>query len=98
VHRPPSWRPWSPHALHWRQWDDEFVVYNDATGSTHHLTTLGGDVLLALLNHPAGIEMSTLVLELEQSIEVTDDVSLADEVARVLALLGELQLATCNTV
>ena len=43
------WRPLRPQALAWREWDDEFVVFNDDTGSTHHLNALGGEVMLALL-------------------------------------------------
>ena len=43
------WRPLRPDALCWREWDDEFVVYNDDTGSTHHLNALGGEVMLALI-------------------------------------------------
>lgn len=77
-----------------REWDDEFVVYNDATGSTHHLTALGGDVLQTLLSHPSGIDARALVDILAKRIEVAPGVSLVVEVEAVLGKLRELDLAS----
>ena len=94
MNRPPLWRPAARDALALREWDDEFVVYNDATGSTHHLTALGGDVLQALLSHPSGIEAHALVDILAQRIEVAPGLSLAAEVESVLGKLRELDLAS----
>jgi len=34
--------------LHWRRWDDEFVVYDEASGLTHRLDALIGSVLLRI--------------------------------------------------
>ncbi len=35
-------------SLHWRRWDDEFVVYDEASGRTHQLDALNACVLLSL--------------------------------------------------
>lgn len=34
--------------LHWRKWDDEYVVFNEAAGQTHVLDTLTACVLLCI--------------------------------------------------
>lgn len=91
------WRPSGPHPIAWREWDDELVVYNGATGNTHQLSALGGRVLRMLLQYPSGIETSTLVRELARHIEVPEDVSLAAEIERVLEQLGELRLASYDS-
>ena len=88
-----SWRPVAPHALALRQWDDDVVLYNDATGSTHQLGPLGGEVMLCLLRHPAGIDVTTLGREMSAIIETPDELQLAAEIQRALDDLAELQLA-----
>jgi len=88
-----SWRPVAPHALAWRRWDDDVVLYNDATGSTHQLGPLGGEVMLCLLRHPAGIDVAALARDMTASIEIPEDLQLAAEIQRALDGLVELQLA-----
>ena len=88
-----SWRAAVPHALAWRQWDDDVVLYNDATGSTHQLGPLGGEVLLCLLRHPAGIDVTALARDMSAIIEIPDELQLAPEIQRALDDLAELQLA-----
>jgi PqqD family protein of HPr-rel-A system len=95
MRRASLWRAAEPRALAWREWDGEFVVYNDATGSTHHLSALGGDVLRTLLAHAAGIEMAALVREIAQRVETSEHSALPAEVERTLAQLAELRLAAC---
>jgi PqqD family protein of HPr-rel-A system len=93
----PLWRALTPQALAWRQWDDELVLYNDATGSTHHLGAIGADVLLALLRHPSGIAMDTLVRDVAQRFELPGgDGALASEIERTLADLADIRLAACS--
>lgn len=89
------WQARQPQALCWREWDDEVVLYNDATGSTHHLSSLGGEVMLALLRHLPGLEMSALVRVIDERVELPDGMDVAAEVSRVLGELAELQLAAC---
>jgi PqqD family protein of HPr-rel-A system len=87
------WQPLRPQALCWREWDDEFVVFNDDTGSTHHLNALGGEVMLALLRHPGGIGVVGLVRDLEPRFETAGDVQLSAEIEHTLAQLATLQIA-----
>jgi PqqD family protein of HPr-rel-A system len=88
-----SWRAVAPHALAWRRWDDDVVLYNDATGSTHQLGPLGGEVMLCLLRHPAGIDVAALASDMTSILEIPDELQLAAEIQRTLDDLAELQLA-----
>ena len=90
---PPSWQPSGPHLLAVREWDDEFVVYNEATGDTHHLGTLAGALLLTLLDHPDGIAEQALVAETAPHVVVPDGTGIDAEIGQVLARLAELRLA-----
>jgi len=58
-----KWYPVGPDAVVWREWDREVVLYNDATGDTHHLDQLGAGVMLSLLRHPRGVDTHTLLQE-----------------------------------
>lgn len=89
-----AWQLCSAGALAWRRWDDEIVLYNDVTGSTHELGMLGAEVMLALIDHPAGIGMADLVANVTAHVELPVDMSCSAEVSRVLDQLVELQLAT----
>ena len=88
-----SWRPVAPNLVAWRQWDDDVVLYDDATGSTHQLGPLGGEVMLALLRNPAGIDLASLVRDMASRIEIADEPQLPAEVKRALDDLVELRLA-----
>jgi len=90
------WQPLRPRALCWREWDDEFVVFNDDTGSTHHLNALGGEVMLALLRHPDGIGVGDLVRDLESRFETDGDVELSSEIEHALMQLAKLEIAASH--
>src|SRR5947208_8984501 len=47
------WAVPDANALVWRVWDDEFLVYNSASGQTHHLNLLAGEALRSLEAEPA---------------------------------------------
>jgi len=87
------WQPLRAQALYWREWDDEFVVFNEDTGSTHHLNALGGEVMLALLRHPDGVGVTDLVRDLETRFETADDVELSSEIEHALRQLATLEIA-----
>ena len=93
----PTWRPVAPEALALRTWDDELVVYNDATGSTHHLNVLGRAVMQKLLSHPSGIAVSALVRSIADDAGTAADAELAQAVERTLADLAESRLAASST-
>ena len=90
------WHAVEPRAIAWRQWDDELVVYNDSTGSTHHLSALGGALMLALLRHASGIEMAALVRDIAARDDTVEEALLSSEIERALTELAELRLAACS--
>ena len=91
------WHPAKPDALAWRRFDDEVIIYNDATGSTHQLGLFAGEVMISLLQSDSGLEFATLVDDLTSRIDVAGSVDVAAEVQRTLDELSELQLASRTT-
>jgi PqqD family protein of HPr-rel-A system len=92
--RPPQvWRPLTPECLAWREWDDDLVIYNDATGSTHHLDPLGAEVLLALLRSPQGIDAIAVAHDVTARVDADAGVDLSRAIERALAELTDFRLA-----
>ena len=92
-----TWRAFAPEAIASRTFDDELVLYNDVTGSTHYLSVLGRSVMLAVLAHPSGVALETLVRRVADDSVVGADDTLAQLVERTLAELSELRLVTSTT-
>ncbi len=42
--------------LRWRSWDDEFIVYNAASGQTHYLNMFAAKVLQYFEAQPASLD------------------------------------------
>jgi PqqD family protein of HPr-rel-A system len=97
MHDDPMWCPVAPDAVAWREWEGEVVLYNHATGDTHHLDPFGGSVMLSLLRHPGGIRMRALLQEISAGFETEPIAQLAGDVERVLADLARLHLAVRTT-
>lgn len=91
-----TWRAFAPDALASRGWDDELVVYNDVTGSTHHLSVLGSAVMKTLLQHPSGISLTDLVRDIAGDPGSVGDGEIREAVERALAHLAELRLAIAH--
>lgn len=87
-----SWRVVAPDALAVREWDDELVVYNDLDGHTHHLAPLGGKVLLALLDFPAGTDVATLIASVGALVAIDEAEVLAPAVDEALDELASLHI------
>ena len=83
-----SWRRPGP-ALRFRQWQDEVVLFNDASGATH-LITLEALVVLQQMG-AAPTSESVLAAILRERFEV-DEATLSDEVAELLEQLSCLDL------
>ena len=82
-------RKWSINPacrLHWRHWDDRYLLFNAASGQTHLLTEMGANVLFALQ------ERALTNTDLEAAIATPDSVSQADETFRqqLVATLEEM--------
>jgi PqqD family protein of HPr-rel-A system len=93
MSEPAHWRAAAPQALAWRRFDDEVVIYNDATGSTHQLGALAGEIMLSLIQNPSGMDLYALVRDLTARVELAGDLDVATEVQRALDGLSELHLA-----
>jgi PqqD family protein of HPr-rel-A system len=77
----------------WRRLDDRLVVYDEATGDTHLLTEAAADVLLALLDRPAGLDAAELARVLAASAWSNDgDDGAARQAGDVLDRLAALGL------
>ncbi|MGH8802957.1 MAG: HPr-rel-A system PqqD family peptide chaperone [Casimicrobiaceae bacterium] len=90
--RVPSWRVVARGAIAVREWDDELVVYNDLDGNTHHLAPLGGKVLLALLEHPTGVNAVDLTARAGALAGIDEPDVLAPAVDEALDELARLDL------
>jgi len=88
------WRVLAPEATVTREWHGEAVLYNEATGSTHHLNVLGRFVMATLLEHPSGIALTALVHRIADDAEDIADGELHAAVEHTLATLADLGLAT----
>lgn len=81
-------------SLHWRRWDDEMVVFDAATGSTHLLSPGAAEVLLALLDTAQPLDAAQLAQRLlpgdEGAAPLEADVLALQSVLQDLARLGLL--------
>lgn len=68
--------------LHWRHWDDEYVVFNDGSGDTHLLGFVGAAILKELEARPA--QLGDLSRRLAQVLDVPTGSSLPVDLPEVL--------------
>jgi PqqD family protein of HPr-rel-A system len=91
-----QWRAVAPEAIAFREWDEELVVYNDATGHTHHLAPFGGKVLLALLHEPTGLDIPELIESVAATVQISETKVLAPIIEEALQELARLELIVCD--
>ena len=60
------WRSVPPAAIVWREWDGEFVVRNERSGSSHLLGTLAGKVLQVLLKANGVLSVADIAARLSE--------------------------------
>ncbi len=84
------WRLNPACLFHWRHWDQEYILFNAASGQTHFLNTLGADVLDWLGREP--LYASELEQRLATQHNLTQDNDLRDFLADLLTSLDELGL------
>lgn len=67
------WQLIHDHALHFRSWNDEFVVYNSLSGDTHLLGKAAVNALLKLQQTPSDtITLAASLVHLMQA-EMNDE-------------------------
>ena len=88
------WRCIAPDAIVCREWDGEFVVRNENSGSSHLLNTLAGRVLQVLLcaDRPLTVaEIAVLLLDQSSFADFPEEPAAIGE---VLSAFHRLELAT----
>jgi PqqD family protein of HPr-rel-A system len=60
----PHWRSVPPDAIAWHEWEGEFVVRNERSGSTHLLAPLAGSVLQVLLEVDGALSVADIAARL----------------------------------
>jgi PqqD family protein of HPr-rel-A system len=83
------------NGLAWRVWDDEFLVYNTASGQTHYLNFLAGEALRSLEAAPA--ETHELVRRLANEFGIAEDSPPLQMIDRLIHELDELGLIAPST-
>jgi PqqD family protein of HPr-rel-A system len=78
--------------LAWRVWDDEFLVYNAASGQTHHLNFSAGEALRSLEAKPGSA--SELVYRLADQFGIPEDSPPLQMIDSLIRQLDELGLIT----
>jgi PqqD family protein of HPr-rel-A system len=80
------------HDLQWRGWDDQWIVYHAASGDTHLLSLVAGEVLQALQQTPSSV--ATLAEQVAASLKVSagQEEELFEQVERLLQELESLGL------
>jgi len=89
----PRWRGVAADAIVWREWDGEFVVRNERSGSSHLLGTLAGQVLQCLLEADAALSATDIVQRLGGQPAAAADPDLYTAIDEVLAEFHRLGLA-----
>jgi PqqD family protein of HPr-rel-A system len=97
MHDPSHWHAAMPYALAWRRFDEEVVIYNDSTGSTHQLGALAGEVMISLLQNASGLAFPALLDDVTSRIDFAGSIDVAAEVQRTLDELSDLQLVSRST-
>lgn len=95
---PAHWQLGLLVVLHWRCWDNEWVVYNQGSGDTHLLDTFTACTLMALEEGAA--TPAQLLVQLLAQLDRSQGMGLAfpaeqtqDAEQRMLAALQQLQQA-----
>ncbi|HEV2718329.1 MAG TPA: HPr-rel-A system PqqD family peptide chaperone [Terriglobales bacterium] len=85
------WRSVPPDAIAWREWDGEFVVRNERSGSSHLLGLLAGRVLQVLLDADRALGVEDIAVKLSSDLaaaDVRDRHALIEEVLSEFHRLG----------
>lgn len=87
------WHTPSPETLIWRELDGELVVHNAASGSTHLLEPMAGEVLRALIEASSGMSVADLVARLRGDLAAEDTSEWSAAIEGVLSEFQRLGLA-----
>jgi hypothetical protein len=89
----PHWRSVPSDAIAWREWDGEFVVRNERSGSSHLLGTLAGGVLQVLLEAEGALSVEAIASRLNDSPVAAADPDFCAAIGKALSEFHRLELA-----
>lgn len=69
-------------SLHWRRWDDEFVVFDVGSGQTHQLSPLTAATLMML--EGAASDLAELSASVASELVIAEDAQLASAISDAL--------------
>lgn len=82
------WRSVPPDAIAWHEWDGEFVVRNERSGSSHLLGPLAGSVLQVLLEADGALSVADIAARLGDHLAAAPA---RDQYAGIDAVLSEFK-------
>lgn len=84
------WRACSPEDLLWVSWEEDFTVYNRATGETHLLNALPAEIVHILGKQP--LTARALSEKMAQLCETENSLEWSQRINQVLSDLAALSL------
>lgn len=69
-------------ALHWREWDGEWVAFDVGSGQTHQMDTLTATALMLL--EAAAASMAELAIQTAEVLSIPNDLALSTALSGVL--------------
>ena len=83
-------------SLHWRQWEGEWVVFDEGSGQTHQMDTLTATALMAVDAFP--ISFQELESRVAESLLLSVTCELSDALHRISLGLQAIGLIECTVV
>jgi PqqD family protein of HPr-rel-A system len=74
----------------WRRWDDEWVVFDQASGDTHQLAPIAAVMLMCFEREPR--DLPALTAEVAAELDLPADDSLSNKAAEIVDQLIHLGL------
>ena len=78
-----TWRVQPLRSLHWRQFGDEWVLFDEGSGDTHRMDVLSAVVLMCLGDSPCDLA------KLSEQVAAETDLPLGEELTRAVAAVVE---------
>jgi PqqD family protein of HPr-rel-A system len=97
VSKESAWSAVKNGAVRWREWDGEYVVFDESTGGTHLLAAASGAVLILLGAQPSPLCERDIAKALGSLTTSADNDVMSNDVATILAELERIGLVVRTT-
>jgi len=93
----PSWGLNPNCVLHWRSWEEGYILFNAASGQTHFLNELGAAILKLFEQGAAPLDIYEIFEKLAASFDLIIDTPMQSYIGNLLVDLDGLGLIEpCN--